>query len=107
MTDDAKREVRVRLQIDLEDAEAEFSHIKEEAKQIADKIRAVSDKIVANTRLEPSRDDFDLNQELRHRLSPDQQGHLNFNEVIRVIAELRQSRQKVFNLRERKSQLAP
>jgi len=107
MTEDAKREVRVRLQIELEDAESELAHLRENALAAVDSLYETANKLRHNARLEPSRGDFSMESDLRDRLTPDQIAkHVPSDAVIRMISELRQSRQKVFNLKERRDQLA-
>ena len=102
MTEQEKRTQRVQVRIDLEDAESNLVHLQVKANRLVDLIEAVLSKIRSNAALEPSRDDFALESELKTRLSPEEFSLLKSSgdAAVAVIAELRQERQKVLRLRE-------
>lgn len=104
MTEEEKRTQRAQLQIQLEDAESDFLHLREKALSMAESIEEVAKKLRDNADLNPSSSDFSMHTDLTNRLRPDQQ--LDVPAVIALIAELRATRQKVYNLRDRKAQLA-
>jgi len=108
MTDQEQRKQRVELRIELEDAETNLAHLRVRTDRRVDEIEAVLRKIRENSALEPSRDDFNLESELRMRLTPEEFGLLkgSGDEMVRIIAELRQERQRVFRLRERDTLLS-
>ncbi len=108
MTDQEKRTQRVQLRIELEDAESDLAHIRERAMHSADSLEAIARRTRRNAALEPSRDDFNVEAELNQRLSVEEFGLLKSSgdSITALIAELRQTRQKVFHLRERDAALA-
>ncbi len=94
------------MQIDLEDAQGELSALQVKASRMADAIDSVSQKIRHNANLKPSPNDFELEFELRNRVSPQSQADLSYDGVIRIIEELKAARQKVVNLERQRNQLA-
>jgi hypothetical protein len=107
MTDHEKRAQRVQLRMELDDAESDLAHLKESAIRNADSLEAIARRIRRNAALEPSRDDFDVEAELKQRLSIEEFGFLKSSgdSIAALITELRQTRQKVFHLRERDAAL--
>jgi hypothetical protein len=106
MTDQEKKQQRVSLGIEIEDAKDEFFHLREKALRLADSFDEITKKIRINANHRPSPADFTSEFELANRLGPDHQAALNFEDIGKLIEELRASRKKLFNLAERKSQLS-
>lgn len=108
MTDQEKRSQRVQVRIELEDAENNLRHLQVKAQRYADSIDAITAKIRANAALAPSRDDSNVESELKMRLSPDEFGlfKASGDTAIALLAELRQTRQKVYRLREQDATLS-
>jgi len=105
MTEQEKKQQRGELLAELEDAQLELAHLQERGNRIADKMEAVLKKLRKNTTLAPSRDDFNMRGDELNRLDigevcPDSA------QIGKLIDEMKAARQKVFNLAERKQQLA-
>lgn len=101
--DQEKRQQRVELRIELEDAESDLARLRKRAIRDAEELEGIAKKVRRNAVPDPSRDDFNVEIELKMRLSVEE---LNFlkssgNAITGLIAELKQMRQKVFHLRER------
>lgn len=108
MTEQAMMEQRVRVEIELKDAEKKLSALQVKATRMADDIDAVSSKIRHNADLEPSADDLDADvQVLENRLSGQNRAALNVDQVAGVIEELRLARQKVIKLTRQREKLEP
>lgn len=105
MTDQEKKQQRVNLGIEIEDAQGEFIHQREKALSLADRLDEIAGKVRANANHRPSRADFSPDFELENRLNPEHQTVLNFEEIGKLIEELRAARKRLFNLAERKAQL--
>jgi len=105
MTDQEKKQQRVSLGIEIEDAKEEFLHLQEKALRLADRLEEIVKKIRLNANHRPSKDDFTPEFELANKLKPEHQGVLKFDEIEKLIEELRAARKNLFNLIERKSQL--
>ncbi len=103
MTQEEKRSQRAHLVIEIEDAEAELAHEQERAIRIAQGLRIVAKKLEGNADLVPSGEDFSLGSDLR--LSPVDQGYMDFVAVASSIESLRVARQNLHNLRVRKRNL--
>jgi hypothetical protein len=103
---DERRQQRAEVQIDLEDAQTLLSDLQVKAVRMADALDKVSAKIRQNAQLVPSPKGFDLDYEMKNRLSPDSQSALSYDAIIRVIEDLKVARQKVVNLTRQKNQLA-
>lgn len=108
MTNTEQRRQRVELRIDLEDADNGLAHLRERAIRSAQALELIARKLRDNTKLEPSRADFDVEAELAMRLTPEEFGILKTSgdSITLQIAEMRQQRQTVFNLRERDTSLS-
>jgi hypothetical protein len=106
MTDQEKKQQRVSLGIEIEDTKEEFIHLREKALHLADRLDEVTKKVRTNANYRPSADDFTPDFELANRLRPEHQSVLSFDEIGRLIEELRAARKKLYNLAERKSQLS-
>ena len=106
MTDQEKRQQRANLFIEIEDAKADFVHLRERAFSLADRLDKVTKKVRDNANWKPSRADFTSEFELANKLELEHQTALNFDEINKLIEELRAARKNLFNLAERKSQLS-
>jgi hypothetical protein len=104
MTDQEKKLQRAQLQVELEDAQSELAHLQERAQAMADHVSDIVNKLRHSASLKPSTQDFSMNADLARRLAPDQQ--LDVSAAIKLIEELKQARQKVYGLLERKQNLA-
>ena len=102
MTDQEKRSQRVQSRIDLEDAEANLVHLRGRANRYADSISVAMRKLKDNAALDPSSDDFNVESEVKMRISPEEFGLLKSSgdTATAMIAECRHERQKVIRLRE-------
>jgi hypothetical protein len=107
MTDREKREQRVQLRIDLEDAESDLAHLRERAIRVAVSLEAIVRKIRQNAALEPSRNSLEAAAESRLRLSNEELEMLKNSSglIPAALAELGQARRQVFQLRERDAAL--
>jgi hypothetical protein len=108
MTETEQRRQRVELRMDLEDGEQNLAHLQERAIRSAQALEAIARRLRENAKLEPSRLDFDVQAELEMRLTPEEFGMLKASAdgITGQIAEMRQTRQMVFNLRERDAKLS-
>ena len=106
VTDQEKKQQRVSLGIELEDAQVELAYLREKAFQIADRLDEITNRIRVNATRKPSRADFDSDIEMENRLGPEHQSVLSFEETGKLIEDLRAARKKLYNLSERKSQLS-
>jgi hypothetical protein len=106
MTDQEKKQQRVSLGIEIEDAKEEFIHLREKALHLADSLDEITKKIRVNANHRPSAEDFTPDFGLANRLRPDHQVALSFEDIGKLIEELKDARKKLFNLAERKSQLS-
>jgi len=106
VTDHEKKQQRVSLGIEIEDAKEEFVHLRERALQRADRLDEITKKIRTNANYRPSPADFTPDFEMANRLRPEHQAVLNFDEIGKLIEELRAERKKLYNLYERKNQLS-
>lgn len=106
MTDQEKKQQRVSLGIEIEDAQQEFAYLREKALRWAGNLDAIAKKVYRVATLNPSAADFTAEFELANRLTPECRPVLNFEEIEKLIEELRAARKQLFNLAERKSQLS-
>jgi hypothetical protein len=106
MTNQEKKQQRVNLGIEFEDAKDEFLHLREKALSLADHLDEVTTMVRINANHKPTAADFTADSELANRLGPEHQTVLSFEEIGRLIEGLRGARKKLFNLAERKSQLS-
>jgi YD repeat-containing protein len=106
MTDQEKRQQRVNLGIEIEDAQGEFVHLREKALSLADRLGEITKKVRDNAAYKPSKADFDPEFEMGNKLEPRHQTVLDYDAFNRLIEELRAARKKLYNLYERKSQLS-
>ena len=106
MTDQEKRQQRVSLGIEIEDAQGEFVHLREKALSLADRLDEIAKKVRDNAVYRPSKSDFNPEFELGNKLEPRHQIALDYESTNRLIEELRAARKKLFSLAERKSQLS-
>jgi len=105
VTTDEKRQQRVQVRIDLEDAQGELNALRVKAARMADALERVSAKLRYNASLEPSGHDFTLEADIKNRLDPRSQSDLSYDEVLRVIEQLKAARQKVVNFTQQEKQL--
>ena len=106
MTDQEKKQQRVSLGVEIEDAKEEFIRIRGKSLHLADRLDEITKKIRTNANHRPSADDFTPEFGLANRLKPEHQAVLRFEEIEKLIEELREARKKLFNLALRKSQLS-
>jgi hypothetical protein len=106
VTVDERREQRVRVRMDLEDAQGELNALQVKAERMAEALDRISNKIRHNAQLKPSPNDFDLQSDLNNRLHPAAQSELSYEEILKVIESLRLARQKVVNLGRQEKQLS-
>ena len=106
MTDQEKREQRVNLHIDIEDAAQELAHLRESAFRIADDLEGAARRMRENAESTPGEADFSPEQELANRLTPRHQTAMDFDRASRVIEKMRQARQRIYQLNQRRSQLS-
>ena len=106
MTDQEKKQQRVSLGIEIEDAKEEFIHLREKALHVADRLDEITKMVRINASHRPSAADFTPEFELANRLGPGHQPVLSFEEIGKLFEELRAARKKLFSLSERKSQLS-
>ena len=107
MTDDAKKLQRAQLQVELDDAESDFACLRESSFRLVQEVGDAQVRLKMNINLEPSAEDFILEAEIARRLSQKQQSALESSaKAIAAIEELKVARQKIFNLRLRKKNLA-
>ena len=104
MTDDQeKRFDRAQLQVELQDAQSDLAHLRDQALSMAGHIENVAIKLQHNAGLVPSVDDFDVEAELIGRLDLTQT--LDITAARNLIAEMRAARKKVYDLESRKRKL--
>ena len=106
MTDQEKREQRVNLLIDLEEAQEELAHIRERALRVADDLESAAQKMRENADCQPSKAAFSPEQELASKLTQRHQEAMYFDQAANLIEKLRTSRRRVFQLSERRKQLS-
>jgi len=106
MTDQEKKQQRVSLGIEIEDAREEFSHLREKALHLADHLEQITNMLRINANRKPTADDFEPDFELANRLRPEHQAALSFDEINKLIESLRAARKRAYNLLERRSQLS-
>jgi hypothetical protein len=106
MTDQEKRQQRVSLGIEIEDAHGEFVHLREKALSLADRFDEIAKKVRDNAGYRPSKSDFDPEFELGNKLGLRHQTVLDYDATNRLIEELREARKKLYNLGERRAQLS-
>ena len=102
MTEHEQRAQRIAVRLDLEDAESALAHLQVRMQRYADSIESIARKLRLNADLEPNADDFNVEQELKTRISPDEFSLLKSSgdTATAYISELRQQRQKVLRIRE-------
>jgi hypothetical protein len=105
MTDQEKRQQRIEIELELEDAQKELASLRVKALRMAENIDHVAAKIRANANLTPSRDDFNSESDLANRLEPTHQLAMSFENAAKLIDELKTARQKVFRSKELKASL--
>jgi ubiquinone biosynthesis protein UbiJ len=103
MTDQEKKIQRAQLQVELDDARDDLAHLREKAIRLANKIEQVCQLLRRNASREPSAADFTAEADMANRLQPEHQSALDHSEIVKLIDELKVTRQKVFNLSERKA----
>jgi len=106
MTDQEKRQQRVNLMIDLEEAQEELAHLRERALRVADGLESAARKMRENADCQPSNADFSPEQELSSKLSQRHQEAMDHEQATSLIENLRMARQRVVQLNQRRSQLA-
>ena len=106
MTDSEKREQRVRLGIECEQAAEDLAHERERALRLADLLNAWAQWLQELANKKPSAADFmpDLNGD-DIRANPKYQECLSFTTLLQTEERLRLARQKASNLELRRMQL--
>jgi hypothetical protein len=106
MTDQEKREQKIKLLVDLEEAQDDLAHLRENALRVADDLESAVRKIRENAVRQPSKADFSADQELAGRLTQQHRTAMDFDHATNLIEKLRAARQRVFQLDERRMQLS-
>lgn len=109
MTDHEKREQRVRLGVEVEEAIEDLAHEREHALRLADDLEQWSRWLQHHAQKQPSAADFAPTQsEAELRLLTDERKKecLNFTTLLRTEESLRSARQKASNLELRRMQLS-
>uniref|UniRef100_A0A7V4XSN2 Uncharacterized protein n=1 Tax=Acidobacterium capsulatum TaxID=33075 RepID=A0A7V4XSN2_9BACT len=106
MTDQERKMQRAHLLVELQDAEDEVVHLRERLHGYADALDRVTKKLRLNATLQPSRDGFHAEAEMRGRLMPEEIASVQTaDKLVAAIEELRQAQQRLFLLRERNSHI--
>ena len=107
MTAEEKLSISKRLRSEVTDAEDTLAYTREKALQYTQQLREVIQTIEASCKLEPSREDFDMDATRPElRLSPEYQGALNYTTAITLISNLKFARQALFNVQQRRARMA-
>jgi hypothetical protein len=106
VTDQEKKLQRAELLIEIEDAESDLNALREKAIRRQQALQKIASKLEMNAALLPSDDDFSVVAEVGRKLRLEDQEVLNFVEITKLIEELKQARQNVYNLHGRRKQLA-
>ena len=105
MTDQEKKLQRAQLQVEFDDARDDLAHLREKAIRLANNIEQVCQLLRKNASLDPSAADFSAEVDMANRLQPEHQSALDQSGIVKLIDELKVTRQKVFSLSERKAAL--
>lgn len=105
VSQDEQMEIRVKLAIELRDAQSDLTLLQEKALQLADRLDLVSRKIRRNAAFPPSKNDFSPEFDMSNMLEEHDRAALNSNDVGKLTDDLKMARQRVFNLIFRKEQL--
>ena len=109
MTESEKREQRVRLGVEVEEASENFAHERERALRLADDLNAWSQWLRHHAEKQPSANDFMPTQsaaEASLLVDEKRKECLNFTTLLRTEENLRSARQTASNLELRRMQLA-
>jgi hypothetical protein len=104
MTEQEMKLQRAQWQVDLEDAQRELAHLRKKAFRMSDELNERFKQLHDGLSREPSVKDFSMHVEMTDRLNPTLE--LDVPAIIKMLDELKIARQKVYNLQERKTQLA-
>jgi hypothetical protein len=107
MTAEERFSISDQLKREIQNAESTLAYKREKAFQFTQKLREVIETVEANCNVQPSSEDFEMEANLERRISPEYQGALNYTAAITVISDLKIARQALFNVRQRKAQIAP
>jgi hypothetical protein len=105
VSQDEQMEIRVKLAIELRDAQSDLTLLQEKALQLADRLDLVSRKIRRNAAFQPSKNDFSSEFDMSNMLEEHDRAALNSNDVGKLTDDLKIARQRVFNLIFRKEQI--
>jgi hypothetical protein len=108
MTESEKREQRVRLGVEVEEASENFAHERERARRLANDLEAWSRWLRHHAEKQPSASDFSPTQsdaEMRLLVDEKRKECLNFTTLLQTEENLRSARQNVSNLELRRMQL--
>jgi len=104
MTEQGNKLHRAQLQVELENAQGELAHLRKKAFRMSDELNERFKKLHDSLSREPSVKDFSMHVDMTDRLNPTLQ--VDIPAIIKMVDELKVARQKVYNLQERKTQLA-
>jgi len=104
MTEQGNKLHRAQLQVELENAQGELAHLRKKAFRMSDELNERFKKLHDSLSREPSVKDFSMHVDMTDRLNPTLQ--VDIPAIIKMLDELKVARQKVYNLQERKNQLA-
>jgi hypothetical protein len=106
MTEQEKKLHRGQLLVEIEDTEGELAILRDKAFTDVQSLREIANKFERNAELEPSAADFTAEASVENRLTPDERDKfVTVESVAKQIEELKEARQKVFNLRQRRLKL--
>jgi hypothetical protein len=107
MTEQEKKQHRGQLLVEIEDAGNDLAMSQDQAFSIVQSLRDIADKLERNAALEPSPADFTAEASVKNRLTLDEREKFpKVESVDKLIEELKEARQKVFNLRQRRMKLS-
>jgi hypothetical protein len=106
MTEQEKKLHRGQLLVEIEDTEGELAILRDKALADVQALREIANKVERNAELEPCAADFTAEASVENRLTPDERDKfVTVESVAKQIEELKEARQKVFNLRQRRLKL--
>ena len=107
MTDLEKKRYRGELLVDLEDAESALAYLRDRALSVAGEFESIAKKLRFSVEVEPSHIDFTSDGDVQVRLTPDQIARFETVQAVSAIIEdMKEARQHLFNLQQRKQRLS-
>ena len=106
MTDEEKREIKVKLFSALIAAEEDFALLREKSLSLNDGLHFLADELEAAFRMEPSEVEEKIGQEMGS-MWDEAESILDYAGICKLHEEFEIARKRLFNLRQRKDQLSP